>query len=82
MQVGNPMELNLEGLVNAKMKYINWQSSKSRWEKWGHLSSYHVYLQNYDLNNKNGSFFVFSVDDSKKLDTVWEKYFDAAERSY
>ena len=34
---------------NAKMKYTNGYSSKSRWEKRSHLSSYHVY---------SGSFMV------------------------
>ena len=32
---------------NAKMKYTNGYSSKSRWEKRSHLSSYHVYSGSY-----------------------------------
>ena len=32
------------------------------------------------LKCKNGSFFVFSVDDSKKSVTVWAKYLRAPER--
>ena len=38
-----------------------------------------VYLS---LNVKNGLFFVFSADDSKKSVTVWEKYLGVTERSY
>ena len=33
-------------------------------------------------NVKNGSFFKFSADDSKRLVTVWAKYLSAPERSY
>ena len=29
---------------NAKMKYTKGQSSKTRWKKWGHFSSYHGYF--------------------------------------
>ena len=43
---GGPIELNFEGL---EMKHTNGQSSKSRWEKWGHLSCYHVYSHSYGL---------------------------------
>ena len=44
-----------------------------------------VYLSHFSQgyghwNVKNGSFYVFSVDDSKK--TVWIKYFSASERYY
>ena len=46
--------------------------SKNRWEKWVHLSIYHVYSQGYGYKNvKNGSFFVFSADNKKKSVTVW-----------
>ena len=34
------------------------------------------------INVKNGSFFVFSADGSKKLVTVWVNYLSAHERSY
>ena len=61
---------------NAEMKYTDRLSSKSRWEKWGYLSSYNVYVQS------NGSFSGFSADESKKFFTVWEKYLSAPERSY
>ena len=37
MQRGDPMELNFE------IKGTNAQSLKSRWVKWGHLPSYHVF---------------------------------------
>ena len=49
---------------------------------WCYLSSCHVYFQSYgNLNVKNGSFFVFSADDSKKLVTVLAKDLGAPERS-
>ena len=32
--------------------------------------------------SKNGSFFVFSADASKKSVTVWTKYLRVSERSY
>ena len=31
---------------------------------------------------KNGSFLVFSADDSKKLSTVWAKYLSVSEKYY
>ena len=40
------IELNFEGL-NARMKYTSEQKWNSRWEKMGHLSSYHVQPQSY-----------------------------------
>ena len=68
---------------NPKMKYTNWSSSKSRWEKRGHLSRYHVNSQSYGHENvKNGSFFIFSADDSKILVLVWASHLNAPERSY
>ena len=57
---------------NPKMKYTNGYSSKSRWKKWGHLSSYHVYSWSYV---KNDSFFVSSADGSNKsvsLDKIFK----------
>ena len=43
-------------------------------KKWSHLSNYHVYFQSYGhWNVKIGSFFVFSVDNSKQLVTIWAK---------
>ena len=33
-------------------------------------------------NVKNGSFFAFSADDSKKLVTIWGKYFSESGRPY
>ena len=36
---------------------------------------------NFDRNVENGSFFVFSADDSEKLITVLAKYLTARERS-
>ena len=67
---------------NAKLKYTNEQSSKGRWENWGHLSGYHVYSQNYDHENaKSGSSsFVFSADDSKVSLKILTKYLGASER--
>ena len=48
------------------MKYTNRKSSKSGWEKWGHVSVSHVYSRSYGNENvKYGSSFVFSADDSK-----------------
>ena len=41
----------------------------------GHLSSYH-------LNVINGSFFVISADDNKKLVIIWAKCLGASEKSY
>ena len=41
---GASMELNVWG---DKIKYNNRYNSKSRWKKWGCLSSYHVYLWSY-----------------------------------
>ena len=32
---------------NVEMKYTNGMSWKSRWEKWGYLSSYNVSSQSY-----------------------------------
>ena len=32
---------------NAKLKYTKEQNLKSRWEKWCHLSNYHVYSRSY-----------------------------------
>ena len=43
---GGPMELTFQDL---QMEQTNGQSSKSRWEKWGHLSNYYVYSHSYDL---------------------------------
>ena len=46
---GDSMELNFEGF---EMKYTNGSngySLKKGWEKWGHMSSYHVYSHSYDL---------------------------------
>ena len=42
----SPMELKFEGL---ELKHTNGETSKSNWQKWGHLSSYHVYSQSYGL---------------------------------
>ena len=44
-------------------------------EKWGYLSSYYQ-------NVRNGSFFVFSADASKKSVTAWRTFLRASERSY
>ena len=43
---GGPMELNFEGL---ELKQTNGQGEKSRRNKWGLLSTYHVYFQSYGL---------------------------------
>ena len=52
-------------------------------KKWGHLFIYHVYSHSYVHQNvKNGSFFVFSADRSKKSVTVSAKYTNVSERSY
>ena len=65
----------------AKMKYVNIKSSKSRWEKWGHLSSYD-YSQRYGHQNvKDGSFYVLSAEDSKNSVPVWARYLNTSERS-
>ena len=46
------------------------------------MSGYHVYSQLYgDWSIKNSSFFVFSVDGSKKAVTIWAKYLSATEWS-
>ena len=49
-------ELNTKGWSHWIEFWRSWgetnqriESSKSRWNKWGHLSSYHVYFQNYGL---------------------------------
>ena len=42
-QNGDPIELNFEGLEMQKLNILtDRESSKSRWEKQGHLRSYHV----------------------------------------
>ena len=33
--MGDPMDLNFEGLEMQKMQYITEQNSKSRWKIWG-----------------------------------------------
>ena len=43
---GDSIEFNFEGLKVKQTKRIE---LKSRSEKWGYLSSYHVYLQSYSL---------------------------------
>ena len=43
---GGDIELNFEGL---DLKYTKGWCSKCRWEKFGHLSSCHVYFQSYGL---------------------------------
>ena len=53
MQWKSPMELNLNQR-NIPMDKIQ----KRRWEKWDHLSIYHVYTQSYGYENvASGSFF-------------------------
>ena len=44
---GGPNEIEFWTSWNAKMKYTNGQSSKSRLEKWGDLSSCHVCSRSY-----------------------------------
>ena len=47
------------------------------------MFSYHAYSRSYGNKDvKNGPFFAFSANDSKKLVTVWTKYLTALERSY
>ena len=47
------------------------------------MFSYHVYSRSYGNKDvKNGTFFAFSANDSKKLVTVWTRYLIAPERSY
>ena len=66
---------------NAKMKYINVCSSKSRWEKRGYSSSY-VYFRSYGHKNvKNDSFYVLSAKCSKKSVPVSARYLDPTEKS-
>ena len=75
---------------NEEMINTNGQSSKSRWKKWGHLSSYHVCSRRYGHENvKNGSFFVFSANNSKisrsleKIFTcIWKIVFSTFRRCY
>ena len=40
---GRPYGIEFWVFWNAKMKYTNGMKSKSRREKWDHLSSYHVH---------------------------------------
>ena len=45
--VGRPHGNEFWRSWNAEMKYANGYNSKSRWEKWGNLSSYRVHSQSY-----------------------------------
>ena len=47
------------------------------------MSGYHAYSKSYSHQNvKNGLFFVFSADNSKKSVKVWAKYLSASKKSY
>ena len=70
------MEFNFEGLEIQK-----WNISADRTQRvdkeMGSLVSCYGHK-----NVKNGSFFVFSAYNSKKLLTVWARYLNAPGRSY
>ena len=70
------MEFNFEGLEIQK-----WNISADRTQRvdkeMGSLVSCYGHK-----NVKNGSFFVFSAYNSKKLVTVWARYLNAPGRSY
>ena len=68
--------------ANAEMKYTT-GIARSRSKKWvqKRKNCYHIYFWCYGhYNVKNGSFFAFSADDSKKSVTIWGKYFSESER--
>ena len=78
-EILSPIELNWN--KKKKRNIPTDRGQKGAEKNRGNLSNYHVYCQNYSQNVKNGSFFVFSADDSKKITTVWAKYLNASERS-
>ena len=65
---------------NAKLKYTNFLSSKSKWEKWCHLSSCQVYSRSWKC--QKWLFFAFSADGNKKSVTVLANNWSTSERSY
>ena len=77
------MELNFEGL-----EIQNWNIPMERTGK-GNEKNGAIFLVimftprvMFIKMPKNGSFFLFSANESKKLVTVWAKYLSAPERSY
>ena len=59
------MELNFEGFESLEMKKKKIDIAQ-RWEKSGHLSSYHIDSWSYGhKNGKNGSFLYFLLMTAK-----------------
>ena len=81
MQRGVPWKWNLE-VLKCKNEIYQTIELKEKVRKLAHLSSHHVYSQNWGHKNvKSGySSFVFSVHDSKVSLTVWANYLGASQR--
>ena len=80
---GSPMELNFEGL---EMQDWNIPTDRAQRlaEKNGVICLVIMFTSRVLVikNVKNGPFFMFSADDSKKSVTLWAKYLSVPERSY
>ena len=82
MQKGDPIEVNFEGL---EMQKWNIPTDRVLRVDKKNVIICLVIMFTYGVmvikNVKNGSSFVFSADDSKKLVTVSAKHLSASERS-
>ena len=78
MQKGDPIEVNFEGL---EMQKSNIPMDRVQRVDEKNVIICLVIMFTYGVMVKNGSFFVFSADDSKKLVTVSAKHLSASEIS-
>ena len=79
---GGPRENEFWLFSNTKMNVTNSSSGKSRWKKWGHLSSFHVSFVSYGPKIvKKVHFLQLCADLSKKSKSIKATYIYASESS-